>query len=344
MNLNVYFIHPSGLKDREQTVMNFQKQVQKYQFKTVKKVQVKVITEFDPNAIPGDFIQRAVNYTPIKEQDELKQDNPVQSPTFYNQFIKNMHLFQLSSALKHYKALEYIANSDANSLNIVLEDDVVYEEKVCLMLDKLFSNLPTSYDMVFLGLPGSVEIKDRSSIQYQNTSEVFRVLPYNDSYLITPKAAKALYDAFLPIKFVMNIQLSYLMETLGLKTVIALPALFIEGSKLGMFISTLNPNNHLVFNQDFMRIKAFVEREEPITPEEEKQIDELISKSQVQNHPDFQYIVCRYYTKQKRYTDAESLYEKALQVYLANNCIVNHESQFLKDYCRLYKNLQTIPA
>jgi GR25 family glycosyltransferase involved in LPS biosynthesis len=342
MKLNVYFIHPAGLKDREQTIMNFQKQVQKYQFKAVKKVQVKVITEFDPNAIPGDFIQRAVNYSPIKEQDDLKVETPTQSPTFYNQFIKNMHLFQLSSALKHYKALEYIANSEPDTLSIVLEDDVVYEEKLCLMLDKLFNNLPSSYDMIFLGLPGSTEIKDRNSIQYQGTNEVFRVLPYNDSYMITPKAAKTLYDAFLPIKFVMNIHLSYLLETLGLKTVIALPALFIEGSKLGMFISTLNPNNHLVFNQDFMRIKGVVERDTPITPEEEKQTDELISKSAVQNHPDFQYIVCRYYVKQKKFKAAEELYEKALQVYLANNCIVNHESQFLKDYCRLYKNLQVV--
>lgn len=342
MKLNIYIIHAAGLKDREKTSIDLNKQVQKYHFKKISSVKVQVITEFDPHEIPGDFIQRAVNYTPLKEADDLKEENKTQTLTFYNQFLKNMHLFQLSNSLKHYKALEYIANSDDGDLNIVLEDDVVYEEKVCYLLEKLFNKLPTDYDMVFLGLPGNTEVKDRNDIKYQNTSEVFRVLPYTDSYLISKKAAKSLYDEFLPIKFIGNIQLSYLIEKLNLKTVISLPNIFMDSSKMGMFLSTLTVNNALVFNGDYMRLKNAVQKEGDFTPEEIKQLDEVVSKSQIQSHPDFMYVFACYLTKQKKYKEAEKVYENALNIYTANNCIVNHESAFLKDYIRLYKNLQDV--
>ena len=342
MKLNIFFIHAAGLKDREKTSIELNKQLQKYQFKKIKTVKVQTITEFDPNAISGEFIQRAVNYAPIKELDDLKEENKTTSLTFYNQFLKNMHLFQLSNALKHYKALEYIANSDDNTYNIVIEDDVVYEEKICFLLEKLFSSLPSDYDIVFLGLPGNVEIKNRNDIKYQNTTEVFRVLPYCDSYLISKKAAKALYDEYLPIKFVNNLQLSYLMEKLNLKTVLSLPNIFVDASKLGMFLSTLTPNNALVFNGDYMRLKTSISKEEGLSHDEITQLDDMISKTPIQQHPDFMYQKALYLMKQKKYKEAEKTFEDAMNIYTANNCIVNHESNFLKDYIKLYKHLQEV--
>ena len=341
-NLNIFFIHSAILKDREKTITELQKQVQKYFFKNVKTTKVKVITEYDPNMITGEFIQRAVNYTPIKEPDDLKEENKTNNITFYNQFIKNMHLFQLSNALKHYKALEYCANSDDNDINIVLEDDVVYEEKVCLLIEKLINNLPLDYDMIFMGLPGNVEVKDRNDIKFQNTSDVFRLLPYTDSYLINKNTAKKLYDEFLPIKFIGNIHFSYLIEKLNLKTLLTLPNIFIDGSKIGFFLSTLNPNNHLVFNGDYMRIRNSIQKEESISEEESKQLEDIIAKSQIQNHPDFLHIKALYLSKQKKYKEAEQVFENALNIYLANNCIVNHECMFLKDYMRIYKYLQDL--
>ena len=92
MKLSIYFIHAAGLKDREPVITNLQKQVQKYQFKNIRTVTVKVITDFDPNTIPGEFMQRAVNYSPIKEPDDLKEENKTTSVTFYNQFLKHYFL------------------------------------------------------------------------------------------------------------------------------------------------------------------------------------------------------------------------------------------------------------
>jgi hypothetical protein len=214
------------------------------------------------------------------------------------------------------------------------------DEKVSYLLDKAFASLPIDYELVFLGLPTNKQIENRNEIKYQATQEVFRILPYTDSYIISQKTAKKLYDGYLPIKFIGNIQLSYLIESLNIKTVLTQPNIFIDGSKIGAFLSVLTPNNLLLFNQEYMAIRNQLQKQEDLTEEEVTKIEELIQKSPVQNHPDFMHVKAQFLTKQKKYKEAEELYEKALAIYTANNCIINHESLFLKEYNRLYKFLQ----
>jgi tetratricopeptide (TPR) repeat protein len=344
-NLNIYFISTTWLKDRQRVITEFQKQIQKYFFKNIKNTTIKVITEFEPNEINGEIIQKTVNYTPFKEEDTLKDDNKTTSLTFYNQFLKNMHLFQLSSTLKHNKALEYIMkNSKDTDINIVLEDDVIYEERMFMMLEKIINSLPSDYDIVFLGMPTNKQIKDRNTISYQNISEVFRVLPFCDSYIISTEAAKKLYENYLPVKFSNNIQLSYLIEKLNLKPVLSLPAIFIDGSKFGMFLSTLTPNNALIFNNDYLQVKQILDtkKDSPLSDEEIDKITKICDQTPIKNHPDFMYVKAQFLTKQEKYNEAKDVYAEALKIYQSNSSVVNHESLFLKDYIRLHKNLQEV--
>lgn len=342
-NLNVYILHANWLKDRQRVVEEFQKQIQKYFFKDIKQTKIQVITDFDPNDINGELIQRTVNYAHYKEEDDIKEDNKTTSITFYNQFIKNMHLFQLSNVLKHLKALEFIMkNSSDDDINIILEDDIVYQEKMCMTLEKVFDSLPSDYDMVFMGLPTNRQIKNPDDITYQNTSEVFRVLPYCDSYIVSKNAATKLYNNFLPIKFTSNLQLSSLIEKLSLKTVLCIPSIFIDGSKFGLFLSTLTPNNALLFNADYMQSKQLLDTKKDVelTSEEIEKLEKIFETSPIKNHPDFMHVKAQYLVKQNKFTEAEAVFEAALKIYQANSCVVNHESAFLKEYIKLFKELQ----
>lgn len=340
-NLNVYVIRAAWLKDRERIVNDLQKNLTKHYFKDVKKTNIVLVTEHDPNDINGEIIQKTVNYAPIKEPEGITEEEKPKSVFFYNQFIKNMHLFQLSCVLKHHKALQEIAtNSSENDINLILEDDVVYEEKMCDALEKVYKNAPADYDIVFMGLPTNREIKDKSVVEFQNTGEVFRAIPFADSYIVSKNAAQKICNAFLPIRFVMNIQLSYLIEHLGLKTMICLPNIFMNSSAFGMFLSTQNTNNILIYNNDYMSARNIVTREAPMTAEEVQKLEHLFKTSPIQQHPDFMYVNAQFLTKQKKYKEAQEVYENALKVYQANSCVVNHESMFLKDYIRLHKHLQ----
>jgi len=332
MKLNIYFIHAQWLKDRERVITEFQKLITKYTFKNIKTVKVRVITDYDPNEINAEIIGKTVNYEPIKNDEKLG---------FYNGMMKNLHIFQLSNALKHYKALEEISkNSNDDDINIILEDDILYEDKVCMMIEKLIADLPEKYNIMFLSLPNNLdEARKKQGIKHQNTNELFRVLPYCDSYMVSKEAATILYDNYLPIKYINNIQLSYVIEKIKLQTLIVLPNIFMDGSKYGLFLSVLNPNNVLLFNNDYMKLKSLILKPE-LNNEEKKEIMKIFETSMIANNPDMMHLKALYNINQKKYKEAESIFENALKVYQAYNCVVNHESSFLKDYIRLYKHLQ----
>lgn len=337
--LNIFFVHAQWLKDRERTINEFQRLTSKYQFKGIKSIKIRVITDYDPNDINSDIIAKTVSYNPIKDEEDVPENEKL---SFYNNFLKNIHVFQLSNTLKHYKVLEEISKeSNDDDINLVLEDDTIYEDKVCMMLEKLINDLPTSYDLMFLGFPSNIDQSKRHLVKFQNVHEVFpRVLPYCDSYIVSKSTATKLYENYLPIRFVNNVQLSMVMEKLKLSGLIAIPNIFMDGSKIGAFLSLLTPNNLLLFNGEYMRVKAAISNDN-ISKDEKNLVEKIFKESQLNNHPDFLYLKALFLAKNSKQKEAEKIYETALKIYQMNNCIINHESQFLKDYLRLYRDLQT---
>lgn len=343
--INIYFIHAEWLKDRQRIITEFNKLTGKYMFKNFKGTKCRVISEYDPKDINSEILSK-INYSPIPDTEMPfgVEENKEKSLAFYNMFLKNLHVYQLSNSLKHYKALEEIVNNSSDDdVNIVVEDDVLYEDKVCKTIEKLLSDVPANYDIVFLGLPSNLDMKAREAKKFQDTKEVFRVLPYNDSYLISKAAAKKLYDNFLPIKFLTNIHLSYLIEKLGLDSKLCIPNIFMDGSKFGMCLSVLNPNNQLLFNNDYMKAKMLLSKEHnELLPEEKGELLKLFDDSNSINaHPDFMYLKATFFSREKKYKEAEKLFDSGVKIYQNNSCMLNHESQFLKDFIALHKYLQT---
>ncbi len=328
MQLNFYFIHAEWLKDRERIINEFTNHVNKYTFKNATSVKVHTISKYDPPQINGEVIGKTVSYAQI----------PAEPLNFYNQFLKNLHVFQLSNALKHYEAMEMISKcEEPDAIHIVLEDDVLYEDKICMHIDNLIEEKQVEHEMIFLGLPSNSTVS-----KYQNTKELFRVLPYTDSYMIKPSAAKKLHDNYLPITFINNIQMSYVLEKAGVNAVLRVPNLFMDGSKAGIVLSTLTPNNQLMFNADYTQCRSIIHKES-LTSSDKELAEKIFKESPLNNHPDFVYLKALYSVRTEDYIKAQEHYEKALQVYQLNGCVLNHESQFLKDYTSLFKHIQVLP-
>jgi GR25 family glycosyltransferase involved in LPS biosynthesis len=329
--LNVYFIHAKFVKEREQVIENFKKALKKYRFRDIVLGKFFVITEYDPDAITSDVISKFVKYERITE-------NHVE---FYNQLLKNMHVNQLSNTLKHMKALSLIAkNSNDNEINIVLEDDVLYEDKVCASLEKLVDQLPKPYDIVFLGFPTVEEPKDTSKFIFQDTHKLFKIIPFCDSYIVSRSAAKAISANYTPVKFCNNVQLSYICDKIGINTMQSVPNIFIDGTKYGLFLSKLTANNPLIFNGDFTKLRNLVVKEE-YSEQDHQEVKALLTNSQIRNNPDLIHMECLYHMKCKNYEKARERYELAYKTYLSNGCMLSNESVFLRDYIKCHKYLQS---
>jgi hypothetical protein len=221
----------------------------------------------------------------------------------------------------------------------VLEDDILYEDKVCSALEKLVTFLPKAYDLIFLGFPTINETPDTSKYVFQETQKIFKVLPFCDSYLLSHSAAKALSANYVPIKFSNNVQMSYVCDKIGINTLQSIPNIFIDGTKYGLFLSKLTPNNPLIFNNDFTTLRNIIAKEE-LTSADHEAVSELTSKSAIRNNPDFIHLECAFHMRCKNYIKAKEKYDLAYKTYMSNGCIVTNESGFLRDYIRCHKYIQ----
>lgn len=329
--LNIFFIHAKPLKERKLVIDNFKQILKKYRFKNIVLGKFFVIVNYDPSDINQETITQHVNYDKINDAHV----------EWYNQFMKNMHINQLSNTLKHYKAIELITkHSNDNELNLILEDDILYEDKICSSIEKLVSSLPKSYDVIFLGYPTVDKVvESTTNYVFQDTKQIFKVLPFCDSYLIHHSAAKTIKANYLPIKFSNNIQLSYICDKIGITTQQSIPNLFIDGSKYGLFLSKLTANNPLIFNDDFTNLRNIVNKNE-YSIADHQTVKQILNKSPIKNNPDFIHIECMYHMKCKNYEKAKERYDMAYKIYMSNGCIMSNESIFLKDYIRCHKYLQ----
>ena len=333
--LNVYIIHASHLHERRKVIDDLRKNLGKYNFSKLSIGDIVTISEHDPSTLSAEMIQGIVNYTPIQTEDENMK--------VYNSLIRVLHVNNLSNAMKHFYALSQIAKcEDPDTVHMVLEDDVMFEPRMCMLLDKAVEKVQEK-DIVFLGMPNNEPVPNTNTVQLKESKSVFRILPYNDSYFVTPKLAADIVKVFMPIKFYTNIHLNYILETLKVPVVQTVPNLFVDGSKLGMFLSSQIVNNELIFNKEYMFIKSLLGKDAAqVTAEEKSMVDKIVKEGQIANNPDF-LVQLGKYNKDilKDYKKAHEIYQNVYDTYQKNGAIVNNESLFLRDYINLHSYLQT---
>ena len=225
---------------------------------------------------------------------------------------------------------------------MVLEDDLLFEPKMCEFLD-ITIPLVEKEEIVFLGMPNNQPIEQTKTVIIRSCDEIFKILPYNDSYIITASCAKILSSKWMPIKFYTNIQMNYVMETNNIKMKQTVPNIFVDGSKVGMYLSTQLANNELIYNRDYVVLKSLIGREpNKITVEEKDIANQIIKNANTNNNPDLLAVAGKY-TRDilGNYTGARDMYQRAYDTYQKNGVIMNNESWFLRDFINLHAHLQT---
>jgi GR25 family glycosyltransferase involved in LPS biosynthesis len=330
-NINIYFIHSNNLPARDRVIEDLRILIAKHSFKDYKINSIRIIGEYDPQMINMDVIQKSVDYNPIQEE-ELK---------VFNQLLRNIHVNQLSNALKHHKAMEYISTlSGDDDVNIILEDDVLFVAEMPHLLEQALSQFKKEHDLVFLGLPINKEPPANNKIVVEAVDPMYTVLPLCDSYIISTSCASKLHAQYLPIKFPNNIHLSYIMKKLSLNAQQTRPNVFVDGTKYGVFPSSLTINNPLIFNREFLVISNMINKPTELTKDEIKAAEQVLASSPVKDNHEFVYLRAKLLMKMKKMKEAEESFEKAYDTALKCGCIVNHESVFLKDFIRYYKEIQ----
>lgn len=301
----------------------------------VKKLQdllppAEVISLYDPGEITGDMVKTLVD---VNATDDSM-------PDMFKGLLRPMHVNQLSNTLKHLAALRAVSALPEGKKGLIVEDDVLFNNDVPSVLDKVISQMPSDADIVFLGLP-TTKTGSPDKMIFEEVQSIFKLLPCCDSYLVTPRAASILAGCFLPIRFPSQVQLSYLMDKLKLKAYVCSPNLFIDGTKLGVFISSIEHNNMLIWNPQYNQIRSLVVKSSStVTPEDLVKARELLASAHFKDHPDMRYLSALAYQHARQYVKAKEEFDAAFNTYTSERAVLGPDCQFMKDYVQIFCHFQ----
>jgi GR25 family glycosyltransferase involved in LPS biosynthesis len=289
----------------------------------------------------------------IQETVNLSRSPPdSKTPSPFDVLIKDIHIRQLSCALKHMSAYKKMQVYDKSDVCLVLEDDIIYNDSVAERLLNTIKELSLQehqntefkWDLNFLGLPQPTSSPE-ASVKISKVSDIFVLLPEISSYLIRPLSAKEMIDAFLPIKFKTNIHMSYICHERkkDLNYTMTTPNVFVDGSKYGVYLSSVEPNNKLILNQDYIKLYQRINTLSPetITSSDKIELQDKFSAIKFSNHPEIQCLKGQFEMLCGNYEAAKQIFEACYTTYLNNECILNSESEFLKTYAQVFKYMQT---
>ena len=311
MKLVIYVIHSPVVKARLSHISNLIETLKKSQL--FDGVDVTLVDEHECDKLTPDIIKASTDFSKFVGEFES-----------FNEMIQPVHVRNVSNLLKHSTAIARVAKGSADDVHLIIEDDVVFGGDVSRALYDSIVALGSTYDIAFLGLP-SAQIAGEVEDTGKNSpfEKFYNVSPVCDSYLLTPVGAGKLN--VLPMKFPTNFQLSYALRKGQLRARFTRPNVFIDGSKIGVFVSSINANNSLILSSEH---QAFAQKLE--TSIEDARI--LYDAMRFKAHPDSMKLLADAEHKAGNFEKSRKLYEACFAAYKDGNCVLTNQSQFMRSY------------
>jgi hypothetical protein len=265
----------------------------------------------------------------VLNQDEINDDD-------FKKLNMPINTNQLSNFCKHIKAYELInKNNNNDDLHFIIEDDFIIIDEFINNFNKCLDEMKKiDYDLLFTG----VSVNQEGELKFIRSFDYFKILISKASYFISKKCSNSLINYLEKIRFNFKINLSYYIwenkETI--KSFITNKNIFFEGSKLGLFSTSINNNNFLYQNGDFIKLSQLIGNNEYIDDDNIKKLEEIYNNSG-RNNPDFQHTLGLAYYKNKNFRKAKEFLIQATINYkntdgflcqyseILNNCINMHQ-------------------
>ena len=327
-NLNIYIIHCAALTNRDNNIKNL-----KLKFKTLDdkySIKYNLIEDYAVETLNKDILQNLIKMEKIEDEKYAS----------YNNFLSNMTSQSISKTLKHYKAYQEIKKNKAEDLNMIIEDDVDFEHtEFAKNFDIIIEKLDNDFDICLLGLPSSTDFIEANTINIIESNKIYNTIPGADSYLISNKCAQLLAKELVPIRFDLNIQLSYVTLKNKIKVQQCSPNIMVEGSKIGIFKSTVNVNNIPIYNFKYKEVSLLIAKPE-LDADDLSKLNKLWDDEILKNNPDFIYLKALYLFKLEKYKESKDLFDQVYKVYKGLCLPITKDTNFLNNYVEIFKFVQ----
>lgn len=289
MDIDIYVIKSVHLKKRNELLIStldvICKMMQKYNYN------VKIINITTPTI---EDIE--TNLTEYDKRINLNNDD-INDPDFKSVQVK-FNLAQLSNLHKHIHAYDMIKKSKTRH-NYIIEDDIILLEDHKNNFDNLLKSFHNfDYDILLTCLA----IDDNTAkIDIMPIHDYFKILITKNSYFIKPETAEKLSEYMTIIRFPMKLSLSKFIfdNKENIKSYILNKHTIFEGSKIGLFPTSVNMNNYLFQNNNYVILTNMYNNNEQDLNKAYKHYMDF-----GRDNPDFLHILGLLYFKNKRYKEA----------------------------------------
>ena len=134
MKLVIYAIHSEIVASRRANVTGLVDALKKSSL--FEDVALTFVADAEPGTVSQDTVTKVTNFSRIPDGD---------APEYFNSLLAPLHVRHVSNVLKHVAALRAIAgqfSADEDTFYMVVEDDVVYGDRIAPMLHELLGSLP----------------------------------------------------------------------------------------------------------------------------------------------------------------------------------------------------------
>lgn len=326
--MNVAVVHAPALKTREQHVRGMCTAF------AACGATVAVVMGPEPPVHDPTLLATVVNMDPNKLGNR-------EVTAAFKPFIQDMKVRQLSNALKHAAAIQHISQGThaMGQWHLVVEDDSMIEDAQALV--NACASAPADADILFFGLPSPLP-HPTGGLEFIALKGI-KVLPSCDAYALRMQTARFLSSSMLPIRFRTEIHLSWLIASMSIKAYLTSPNLSVDGSKVGMFVSAIESNNRLSYNPEYVLLSAIVDATHADQADMVMSMDTFSHRLRSMpfgGHPDAQVLLGKRLAQCGRHTEAMSVFEAALALYISEGAVVGNDSLFLRVYMDLFKHTQ----
>jgi len=205
------------------------------------------------------FISNILISNKPEQEDILKDINEYnkrvnydkENNNIFDNLITSLNVNEISNIEKHRNALKLVKE---NELNLIIEDDLIISKDYIDNIDNLFKIILTDYNFDILITSDFVSDED-TNLKLIDFNNYNKVLITKSSYFINKNAADKLYDFLNILKYDMKTALSkFILDNIDLNVKLLNKCTFLEGSKVGIFLSSTKNKNFLSQNGNYIEL------------------------------------------------------------------------------------------
>jgi GR25 family glycosyltransferase involved in LPS biosynthesis len=329
-NINIYIISTEELKNRITNINNVVAIFKNLCAKNNIQAFINLISEPSSSTVDKNIsvFNSRVDYSAFKDNNE------------YNEYITMLNSCQISNYEKHRELYKIIKDKDDEGLHLIIEDDMLISNSYINNIDEMIKDLTKKdncdlWDILFLSL-NTVNNSDN----FINFSTVYNKLITKSCYFVKPKICNKLYEESKTFKLQIKYFISkYIEDNKDLNVYFYNKNTLIEGTKIGIYPSSVNSVNYLYFNNEYIGLLKIYNMD-VITDDDIAEASRLYKIVENINSSDIINIMGMIYNKHKNYKEAKKYFIKALDVHKKNYGYLQKNSNILNNCITIFQHDQ----